>query len=215
MNDTPSPTGDVAGTASQLNWTDVWAEVAAVLAGHVTAGRRHLLTEDVVRFTTVLVLADRNVTADRLSVERTLPGVGRIDLIVDTPADVAVEFKFPREPKETNAASTMTFGELLKDFYRVAMLGPAQGWVVQLYRPSLARYLAARTELEWTVEPGSTLALPAGLSDRLPATAQRALGPVAAGPVRARCEVAAPVGDEVLAAYRIVADAETTPSPAV
>lgn len=32
-----------------------------------------------------------------------------------------VEFKYPREPVEKNAAWTMTLGEVLKDFLRLAV----------------------------------------------------------------------------------------------
>jgi hypothetical protein len=68
-----------------IDWPGVWYALATALRVHVEAGRRHLLTEDVVRFATVTVLADHGVTADRLAAERTVAGVGRVDLLVDHP----------------------------------------------------------------------------------------------------------------------------------
>ena len=170
---------------------------------HVSAGRRHLLTEDVVRFATVTVLADQGVTADRLAAERTVPGVGRIDLLVDPPGGAAVEFKFPREPSEMNAADTMAFGEVLRDFYRLARLDVADAWAVQLLRPAFRRYLARRSELIWTDASGGVLVLPAALREALPASARAAVPEWAVGEVRAECLAATRLGDDVLVVYRV------------
>lgn len=83
-------------TTSGVAWERLWPALWEALDDYVRAGRRHLLTEDVVRFATVIVLAKRGITADRLVTERTVAGVGRVDLLVDPPNGAAIEFKFPR-----------------------------------------------------------------------------------------------------------------------
>lgn len=190
-------------TSTPVDWPEVWAALADALRAHVELGRRHLLTEDVVRFATVTVLADHGVTADRLAVERTVAGVGRVDLFVDPPTGTAVEFKFPREPIETNAADTMAFGETLRDFYRLARLTVVEAWAVQLLRPAFVRYLRRRSEIAWTATPGGTLVLPDGLPATLRASARACLPDWAGGEVRARCELADQLGDDLLVAYRV------------
>ncbi len=189
--------------AEPVNWRQVWAALAVALRVHVEVGRRHLLTEDVVRFATVAVLADHGVSADRLAAERTVAGIGRVDLMVDPPAGAAVEFKFPREASEKNAADTDAFGETLRDFYRLARLDVGEAWAVQVLRPAFVRYLRARSEVRWTAAPGETLVLPAGLSAVLPASARAQLSEWATDEVRARCELAEALGDDLLVAYRV------------
>lgn len=201
-------TPDVGGV---LDWPAMWRALAVALRVHLDVGRRHLLTEDVVRFATVMVLADHGVTADRLSAERTVQGVGRIDLFVDAPSGTAVEFKFPREPSEKNAADTMAFGETLKDFYRLAHLDVTDAWAVQLLRPSFVRYLNRRAELDWKTQPGEVLVLPAGLAERLPVSASAALRNCATGEVRAHCHVAEMLGDDMLLAFQV--QKVNTPAP--
>lgn len=186
-----------------IDWRALWRALAVALEVHVRAGRRHLLTEDVVRFATVTVLAEHGIEADRLVAERTVPGVGRVDLLVDPPRGAAIEFKFPREPSETNAADTMAFGELLRDFYRLARLEVATAWAVQLLRPAFRRYLTRRSELHWTDAPGSTLVLPPGLRDSVPASARAGLPEWANGEVRAVCHSAAELDDDLLVVFRV------------
>ena len=79
------------------------------------AERRHLLTEDVVQFATVTVLAEQGLPADRLAAERTIAGIGRVELLVDPPGGAAIEFKFSREPSVMNTADTMAFDKQSKD----------------------------------------------------------------------------------------------------
>lgn len=192
-----------AAAVGAIDWAAVWDALAVSLDVHVGAGRRHLLTEDVVRFATVAVLADHHVVAERLVAERTVDGIGRVDLIVDAPHGAAVEFKFPREPAQTNAADTMAFGELLRDFYRLGRLEVADRWAVQLLRPSFRRYLARRSELAWTDERGTRLVLPAGLRDSLPVSAKRCLPEWALDEVHAECVTARRLGDDRLVVYRV------------
>lgn len=75
------------------------------------------------RFAAAVALVDAGADAAGLSVEAPHPVLkgSRVDLVVAHPEGGAlVEFKFPREPDENNAAWTMTLGEVLKDFYRLA-----------------------------------------------------------------------------------------------
>jgi hypothetical protein len=187
----------------RLDWDRLWAALAVALEVHVRAGRRHLLTEDVVRFATVTVLAENGVTADRLAAERTVAGVGRVDLLVDPPTGAGVEFKFPREPSEMNAADTMAFGEILRDFYRLARLDVADAWAVQMLRPALRRYLARRQELVWVESPGGAVILPAALRETVPMSARAALPEWAVGEVRAECRAATELGEDLLVVFRV------------
>lgn len=102
-----------------VDWERCWADVAAVLSQHITAGRQHLLTEEAVRFALVGILEAQGVAPRRIAFEHRVPGIGPIDLVIDAanhPMGAAVEIKFPRDPKEKNSADTMTVGELLNDF---------------------------------------------------------------------------------------------------
>lgn len=186
-----------------LDWPTVWHALAEALRAHHQVGRRHLLTEDVVRFATITVLAEHGVDASRLAAEVNIAGVGFIDLFVDRPDGVAIEFKFPREPSEKNAADTMAFGELLRDFYRLARLDVTEAWAVQLIRPKFAQYLTKRSELAWTATAGAILELPAGLRELLPASAKEKVPAWATDTVTATCVLAERVGDDVLAAYKV------------
>lgn len=190
-------------TTAAIEWPAVWRALGVALRVHVELGRRHLLTEDVVRFAVVAVLADHGVAADRLGAERTVADVGRVDLFVDAPSGSAIEFKFPREPSEKNAADTMAFGEMLRDFYRLARLPVADAWAVQLLRPAFVRYFSRRTELRWTAEWADTLVLPQGLPAALPTSARVCLPAWAQGEVRARCEYRQLLGDDLLVVYRV------------
>ena len=126
-----------------IDWDAVWAATAAHLGRHSTAGLSALLTEDVVRFALVQELVAAGVTPASLEVEWRRPGVtDSVDLVLTTPEWTAVELKYPREPRETNAAWTQYLGEVLKDFYRLATM-PAEftnRWCIQLWSTRLNRY---------------------------------------------------------------------------
>src|SRR4051794_6411815 len=99
-----------------IDWELVWRGTAASLRRHAAAGLQSLLTEDVVRFATVLELIEAGVLPGAIESEWRRPGVpDAVDLVVTAPEFTAVEFKFPREPRETNAAWTQHLGEALKD----------------------------------------------------------------------------------------------------
>lgn len=125
-----------------IEWRDIWTTVSRELSEHDTAGLQALLTEDVVRFATVRALARRGVSPAELHTEWRAAGPA-IDLAVGEPVHTAVEFKFPREPHERNAAWTQHLGELLKDFFRLAHLpaSVSERWCVQVVSERLRRYL--------------------------------------------------------------------------
>jgi hypothetical protein len=107
-------------------WVDedeVWAAVAAELREYRQRGLAGLMTEDTVRFATARALIDAGVAPSGLRAEWPHPALrgSRVDLAVGgEPPSALIEFKFPREPTEQNAAWTMALGEVLKDFYRLA-----------------------------------------------------------------------------------------------
>lgn len=124
-------------------WEVVWFGVAAQLDSYRTVGLEALLTEDVLRFSPLQRLAGAGVATSRLEVEWRRAGVpDAVDLVVTSAPMSAVEFKFPREPRATNAAWTQHLGETLKDFYRLANM-PADfddRWCVQLLSRRVRRY---------------------------------------------------------------------------
>lgn len=187
----------------QIDWNLVWAALGDALGAHHGAGRRHLLTEDVVRFATVVALTEQGVGAERLAMEQPIAGVGRVDLLLDQPDGAAIEFKFPREPDPANAADAMTFGEILRDFYRLARLGVADAWVVQILQPRLRQYLVTQPKVSWTYTPGETIVLPGGLRDELLKSTRDAIPEWATEEVRALCCAAHSIDDDLLVVYRI------------
>ena len=70
---------------SPIEWSEVWSDVARRMARHREAGRAHLLTEDVLRFESVLALEAVGVDADRLTAEVLTPSLagGKLDLVVE------------------------------------------------------------------------------------------------------------------------------------
>jgi hypothetical protein len=192
-----SPPERVPGKQELL--IDVLHRVADVMAQHYARGRRHLLTEDVFRFATVVLLEEHGVTPDRLAIEVSVPGSprGKLDLVIDH--DIAIEFKFPRDAaSDVSAADTMTFGELLADVYRLGTLPYRQRLAVWLLHDRLAAYLvraASRNAIDWPASAGQRLRLPAGLRGRLPATAAAVLSTAGDAPVDAEALMFRSVGD--------------------
>jgi hypothetical protein len=67
----------------------------------------------------------------------------RVDLVVgsDRPGAL-IELKYPRESNPANAAWTMTLGEVLKDFYRLASYpGGVDRLFVRVETAHLRRYM--------------------------------------------------------------------------
>ncbi len=176
-----------------IDWSHTWALLAGELAGYSRDGLQDLLTEDVVRFAALRILVAAGANPAQLRTEwRAAPSVA-VDMAVGQPVTSAVEFKFPREPVETNAAWTQHLGELLKDFYRLAQL-PAQvtdRWCVQVISERMRRYLdgiADRYGVRLAMVAGETTVLEPQVHQVLPATAARLLAPWADGfAVTARC----------------------------
>lgn len=193
-------------------WPAVWPAVAEKLTGHHDAGLTHLLTEDVVRFSTIQTLVDHGVPAGSLESEWRRGGVtDAVDLVVVDPPPAAIEFKFPREPRETNAAWTQHLGELLKDFYRLAYMPAEFGdrWCVQMLSGRVLRYLDSmgdKYRVRVAGKPGATTTLDPDAVRGLPATA---LGRLERWmhdpqPVTARCVGTYPAGGgSILAVHQV------------
>ena len=165
-----------------VDWGAVWSSTAAHLGRHSAAGLSALLTEDVVRFATVQELLAAGVSASAIETEWRRPTVrDSVDLVVSAPEWTAIEFKYPREPRETNAAWTQHLGEALKDFYRLATM-PAdfgQRWCVQLWSTRVNRYfdgVADRHGVALGLSPGQQTVLEPAAVRSLPATATGHLG---------------------------------------
>jgi hypothetical protein len=197
---------------------DALHRVAEVMAQHYAGGRHHLLTEDVLRFATIALLEDNGIRPDRLAIEEPILGAtrGKIDLVVDR--DIAIEFKFPRDPvSEVSAADTMTLGEMLSDVYRLAVLPHSQRLAVWLLHDRLAGYLAraaGRYEIEWPAATGERLCLPPGLPARLPYTAKAAIKNPGISAVEAEAVIYRSAGEGVRLVVLDVARASICPAPA-
>jgi len=100
-----------AASRDDVAWPDVWSDVARRLAAHPTAGRGHLLTEDVVRMETVLALGSAGVQARRLAFEHVAPELagGKLDLVLDPPdgavVEVATRLAYSLLPRHDDARS--------------------------------------------------------------------------------------------------------------
>lgn len=196
---------------AEIAWEIVWRDVAQRLREHRAAGRGHLLTEDVVRFQTVLALERLGVAPSRLRTEVPVPVLsgGKLDLAVDPPDGPVVELKYPRSRSGINP-DTMTFGELVRDFFRVAAVPSSERWVVQVVEERLERYIhgiCGRHGIRWATAVDERLLVPAASLRSLPETARRALGTFADHrAVSARC-VAAEAVDDGLTLYAYEVDA--------
>ena len=176
-----------------IEWRDIWMAVSGELSEHDSAGLQAFLTEDVVRFATVRALARGGVSPAELHTEWRAAGPA-IDLAVGEPVHTAVEFKFPREPHEKNAAWTQHLGELLKDFFRLAHLPASVGdrWCVQVVSERLRRYLdgvETNHGLRLGMSAGDVTFIGPDVHRVLPRTASDRLAPWSehAGAVTARC----------------------------
>ncbi|MEN3538100.1 hypothetical protein AAH991_23495 [Microbispora sp. ZYX-F-249] len=161
----------------------VWQAVAAELRRHRRAGLGRLLTVDTVRFITARALADAGLDPAAFGVEWPHPVLkgARINLMAGGARPTFFEFKYCREPDEQNAAWTDALGEVLKDFYRLAMCpAPAERLFVYVETADLRRYMktvAQRYGLD--LDTDVIVLRPDGVA-RLPMTAQRIIGSVLA-----------------------------------
>lgn len=170
-------------TVSAVNvWRDtqVWDAVAVELRGHRARGLGGLLTEDTVRFAAARALVGAGADASGLRVEWPHPALmgSRVDLAVGgEPPAALIEFKYPREPNEQNAAWTMARGEVLKDFYRLAAYpGDADRLFVYVETSRLRRYMAGRAKDHGLDLDADRVALRPVDAARLPSTAAQVIG---------------------------------------
>lgn len=158
---------------------DLWRAVADELLAYRAQRLERLLTEDVVRFTTARHLAAQGCDASVMRLEwphPQLPG-SRVDLVVGEPPVAAIEFKYPREPNEQNAAWTMTLGEVLKDLYRLALLPNGDRVFVYLESDRLHRYMTgAAVRYGFDLDRDDVVLEPSGAAV-LPASAAQIVGP--------------------------------------
>lgn len=158
---------------------DVWAAVASELSGHRQQGLAGLLTEDTVRFAAVKALADAGVSPGDMMSEWPHPVLkgSRIDLVIGRPPAALIEFKYPREPEEKNAAWTMALGEILKDLYRLASFpGTASRLFVYVETTRLHRYMAGAAQKYGLDLNTQHVVLRPSDAARLPGTAARIIG---------------------------------------
>ncbi|SNT57507.1 hypothetical protein SAMN05216276_10674 [Streptosporangium subroseum] len=188
---------------------EVWETVAAELRTYRRRGLGQLLTEDTVRFAAARALVDAGADPAGLRVEWPHPVLkgARVDLVAGgQPPAVHIEFKFPREPNEQNAAWTMVLGEVLKDFYRLATCpGRADRLFVYVETAQLRRYMAgAAQRYGLDLDVGEVALRPADVA-RLPMTAAQIIGAdLTAHHVKARRLVLIDVDDALrLAVYEV------------
>jgi hypothetical protein len=187
---------------------EVWDAVAAELREHRQRGLAGLLTEDTVRFAAARALVEAGVDPPGIESEWPHPVLkgSRVDLVVGRPPVAVIEFKFPREPNEQNAAWTMALGEVLKDLYRLAVFpGRVDRLFVYVEAPRLRRYMAGaarRYGLDLDVEQ---VALRPDDAARLPTTAAQIIGAdLAAHHVKARRIFLGDIDEALrLAVYRV------------
>lgn len=191
-----------------VNWAEIWTDVARQLRTHRAAGRGHVLTEDSVRLCTILSLQSGGVPPQALQIEVFDPVLkgGKVDLVVSDPVGRTVlELKYPRGSRTGISPDTMTFGELLRDFLRVALLPAEDRWVVMVLGAALRRYISRNSAGWWVEQPSETLTLTRSDLEALPKTARDAIGPLEwMLPVIATCMAAEPIDvDLALFAYQL------------
>ncbi len=129
-----------------------------------------------------------------------------MDLVVGRPPTGVVELKFPRDPRVYNAADTMTVGELLKDFCRLAIAPFERRFAVQVLQGRLLKHLLGRRgkDVDWKVQQGQALWFDDATWRALPKTAQTSMnvdrfqGSVTAGVVFRQA-----VGELTLVVYEV------------
>lgn len=196
----------------------VWEAVAAELRAHRHNGLGPLLTEDTVRFASARALVDAGVAPAALRAEWPHPALrgSRIDLVVDDHPPVVIEFKFPREPNEKNAAWTMALGEVLKDFYRLAAFpGVAKRLFVYVETARLRRYMTGAARRYGMTIEGERISLRPADTAKLPTTAAQIIGAeLAAHHVQAWRDVLIEVDGELRMAVYEVDPLGAPPGPA-
>lgn len=197
-----SSSGAISGPP---DWQRVLRSLAARLGEHVDVGLEHLLTEDIVRWELVSALRGADVPADALRIEHQQPDISaQFDLVIGDPVTSVVELKYPRDPRNSGAADTMTTGEILRDFYRLAWVDVDDAWAVQVLQTRILAHLQRRREFSFLTQVGEAIVLEAGVHDALPRTAA-ALLPEWTRDVSlvATCEFSATVGTLSLVGFQV------------
>lgn len=191
--------------AGSLIWHSIFEHVVDQLAADIAATRRHLLTEDRLRWALIVALNQSGVDADRLATEVRVPGIGPVDLVVGHPPSIVVELKFPRDPVATNAPDTMTAGELLRDFARLAACGASrQAIALHVLPDRLRRHLNNRRDVRWAWEPGQELELTPEIATAMPKTARDSMRlDEFVGTITATCIFAGSTGDLSILVYEV------------
>ncbi len=110
-----------------------------------------------------------------------------------------VEFKFPREPRATNAADTMAVGSVIADLARLAQRHAGRRIAVHLLEERFVGHLRRRTDVALLMRPGQELVITPEVAMRLPKSAVAMYdGRFPARPVTAICTLSRPIGDLVL-----------------
>lgn len=162
-------------------WRDawVWESVAEEIGDHRRRGYGAILTEDVLRFATARAIGEAGSGSASLRLERphpSLPG-SRVDLAIGEPPEAVIEFKYPREPNEKNAAWTMVLGEVLKDFYRLALHPGAGDRLFVLAATSRLREYLRRSAARYGMDlDRDHVSLEASAAAVLPRTAADVIG---------------------------------------
>ena len=190
----------------ELEWDPVWRAVGGELNALCERGLAHVVTEDVLRLHTILALQGRGIHGDRIQIEyRPEVFAGSLDLVIDAPPVVAVEFKFPRDLR--GRPDTMTAGTLLDDLCRLSRLDVAEAWAAQLIGSRILGHLMRRKDVAWALSPGQVMELDDITVALLPETARRSLHSWTEGHrVVARCEGVYPAGEWSLFVHRVLPD---------
>lgn len=197
---------------------EVWGAVAAEIRDHRRRGFGPLITEDVIRFATVKSLSMHGTDPASISTEWPHPRLkgSRIDLVVGKPPVALIEFKYPREPNEVNAAWTMALGEVLKDLYRLASFpGAVDRLFVYVETSRLRRYMAGAAQRYGLNLDTQHVVLHPDDAKRLPTTAAQIIGTdLATHHVTAERTTLIDIDDDLRLAVYHVDPVEGTPEPA-
>jgi hypothetical protein len=132
--------------------------------------------------------------------EARIEGVGPVDLVVEgvETGDVALELKFPRD-----GATTMSVGELVNDFFRLAAVPQWRAMAVHLLSATMFRHLVgARREVVWPVDVGAHCAFDESVVESFPKTAKEAMKATRV-PHRVTCTHKEPVSGLTLLVYEV------------
>ncbi len=99
-----------------------------------------------------------------------------MDLVVGGAPHAAIEFKYPREPNEKNAAWTMALGEVLKDLYRLSLLPVGERLFVYVETERLHRYMTGAAQRYGMSVHGDRLELKPEEASALPPSAASIIG---------------------------------------